>query len=359
MAAVAAAAATTDAAASSLLKLSPFRFPNTLLSSSSLRLLSFHHFASVPLSVSHCHHPLSPLTPLPSFPRAKKALAVDGAEENAAVTTVVDEKLEDGADDGVPEEVKAPVRRPCELYVCNLPRSCDISKLLDLFKPYGTVHSVEVVALNFVYWFPSRFLPILSSISFCCLRLFFTDFYNSLFFLLWNHTVFQYALIGSHLKYELFQVSRDAETSLSRGCGYVTMSSIQEAKAAMAALDGSDLGGRELRVKFSADLSSRRKNMEALNTTPKKNMVFESPHKVYVGNLAWSVRPEDLREYFSQFGNIVSARVLYDRKGGRNRVYGFLSFTSSDELRAALETSGTEFNGRTLVVREVINREEI
>lgn len=81
--------------------------------------------------------------------------------------------------------------------------------------------------------------------------------------------------------------------------------------------------------------------MEALNTTPKRNMVFESPHKVYVGNLAWSVRPEDLREYFSRFGNVVSARVLYDRKGGRNRVYGFLSFTSSDELRAALETSGS------------------
>ncbi|RWW32897.1 hypothetical protein GW17_00002409 [Ensete ventricosum] len=166
--------------------------------------------------------------------------------------------------------------------------------------------------------------------------------------------------MGSHLKYELFQVSRDAETSLSRGCGYVTMSSIQEAKAAMLALDGSDLGGRELRVKFSADVSSRRNNMKALNTTPKKNMVFESPHKVYVGNLAWSVRPEDLREYFSQFGNVVSTRVLYDRKGGRNRVYGFLSFTSSDELRAALETSGSVvFNGRTLVIREVINREEV
>ncbi|RWW32896.1 hypothetical protein GW17_00002408 [Ensete ventricosum] len=169
----AAAAVTTGAASSSLLRL-PLRFPNRLLSSSSssssLRLPSFHLLASVPVSVSHCHHPLSPLAPLPSFHRAKKALAVDGAEENAAVTTVVDEKLEDGADDGVPEEVNAPVRRPCELYVCNLPRSCDISKLLDLFKPYGTVHSVEVLALNFVYWFPSRFSPFLSSISFCCLR---------------------------------------------------------------------------------------------------------------------------------------------------------------------------------------------
>ncbi|RRT66419.1 hypothetical protein B296_00014056 [Ensete ventricosum] len=166
----AAAAVTTGAASSSLLRLSLLRFPNRLLSSSSLRLPSFHLLASVPVSVSHCHHPLSPIAPLPSFHRAKKALAVDGAEENAAVTTVVDEKLEDGADDGVPEEVNAPVRRPCELYVCNLPRSCDISKLLDLFKPYGTVHSVEVLALNFVYWFPSRFSPFLSSISFCCLR---------------------------------------------------------------------------------------------------------------------------------------------------------------------------------------------
>lgn len=34
--------------------------------------------------------------------------------------------------------------RPCELYVCNLPRSCDISELAEMFKPFGTVISVEV-----------------------------------------------------------------------------------------------------------------------------------------------------------------------------------------------------------------------
>ncbi|ONK67902.1 uncharacterized protein A4U43_C05F4980 [Asparagus officinalis] len=43
-----------------------------------------------------------------------------------------------------PEEgYKKELAKPCELYVCNLPRSCDISELLDLFKPYGSVHSVE------------------------------------------------------------------------------------------------------------------------------------------------------------------------------------------------------------------------
>lgn len=41
--------------------------------------------------------------------------------------------------------------RPCELYVCNLPRSCDISELLEMFKPFGTVLSVEVTLWSLDY----------------------------------------------------------------------------------------------------------------------------------------------------------------------------------------------------------------
>lgn len=216
------------------------------------------------------------------------------AEEEEKVL-VGNEKKGDGEEEGISEEPK-PWVRPCELYVCNLPRSCDVSQLLELFKPYGTVYAVEV--------------------------------------------------------------SRDPATGLSRGSGFVTMSSIQEAKTAIAALDGSDLGGREMRVQYSADMASGRRNIEALNTAPKKDIVFETPYKAYIGNLSWSVKPEDLREHFSQFGTVVSTRVLYDRKGGKNRVYGFLSFSSADELKAALEQSGSEFRGRTLLVREVLNRSE-
>ena len=86
-----------------------------------------------------------------------------------------------------------------------------------------------------------------------------------------------------------------------------------------------------------------RKNTEALTSAPKLGIIFESPHKAYVGNLAWSVRPEDLREHFSQFGTIVSVRVLYDRKGGKNRVYGFISFSSAEELEAAIGASGSVY----------------
>lgn len=102
-----------------------------------------------------------------------------------------------------------------------------------------------------------------------------------------------------------------------------------------------DLGGREIRVKFSADMVPGRKNTEAVTSAPKLGIIFESPHKAYVGNLAWSVRPEDLREHFSQYGTVVSARVLYDRKGGKNRVYGFLSFSNAEELKAAIGASGS------------------
>lgn len=135
------------------------------------------------------------------------------------------------------------------------------------------------------------------------------------------------------------------------------MSSVPEARSAIRALDGSDLDGREIRVKFSADMVPGRKSTEVLTSAPKLGLIFESPHKAYVGNLAWSVRPEDLRAHFTQFGTVVSARVLYDRKGGKSRVYGFISFSSAEELKAAVAATGTEFRGRELLVREVVNRE--
>lgn len=92
---------------------------------------------------------------------------------------------------------------------------------------------------------------------------------------------------------------------------------------------------------FAVDVDNKRRNVDALNSTPKKDLIFESPYKLYAGNLTWSMKPEELRNLFSQFGSVVSARVLQDRKSGNNRVYGFLSFSSPAELEAAMALNGT------------------
>lgn len=101
-----------------------------------------------------------------------------------------------------------------------------------------------------------------------------------------------------------------------------------------------DVGGREMRVRFSTDMNFRRRNSEALNSAPMRNLIFESPYKLYVGNLAWAIKPEDLRNHFSQFGTVVSARVVHDRKAGKHRAYGFLSFSSAAECEAAMSLNG-------------------
>lgn len=54
----------------------------------------------------------------------------------------------DGGDDVVSDPETKRLPRPCELYVCNLPRSYDIPELAQMFKPFGTVFSIEVLFLS-------------------------------------------------------------------------------------------------------------------------------------------------------------------------------------------------------------------
>jgi RNA recognition motif-containing protein len=101
------------------------------------------------------------------------------------------------------------------------------------------------------------------------------------------------------------------------------------------------MDGREVFVKLASHVIANRKNVKLPHITPMKGHIFESPHKIYVGNLAWFIQPQDLRELFTQCGTVVSTRLLTDRKGGRNRVYGFLSFSSAEELESALKLNKT------------------
>ena len=82
-------------------------------------------------------------------------------------------------------------------------------------------------------------------------------------------------------------------------------------------------------------------------------------NKLYVGNLAYSVRDESLQESFGQFGTVTSAKVMMDRETGRSKGFGFVEMSSDPEAQAAINgMNGQPLEGRPLVVNEARPREE-
>ncbi|WKB51221.1 RNA recognition motif domain-containing protein [Eleftheria terrae] len=82
-------------------------------------------------------------------------------------------------------------------------------------------------------------------------------------------------------------------------------------------------------------------------------------NKLYVGNLAYSIRDEDLNEAFSQFGAVSSAKVMMDRDTGRSKGFGFVEMGSDAEAQSAINgMNGQALAGRAIVVNEARPREE-
>ena len=76
-------------------------------------------------------------------------------------------------------------------------------------------------------------------------------------------------------------------------------------------------------------------------------------NKLYVGNLPYSVRDNDLEQSFGQFGAVTSAKVMMERDTGRSKGFGFVEMGSDAEAQAAIAgMNGTPLGGRNLVVNE-------
>ena len=76
-------------------------------------------------------------------------------------------------------------------------------------------------------------------------------------------------------------------------------------------------------------------------------------NKLYVGNLPYSVRDEDLQQSFGQFGAVTSAKVMMERETGRSKGFGFVEMASDAEAQAAITgMNGQPLGGRSVVVNE-------
>ena len=74
---------------------------------------------------------------------------------------------------------------------------------------------------------------------------------------------------------------------------------------------------------------------------------------IYVGNLSFEVKEDDLRQAFEAYGKVESATIIMDKFSGESRGFGFVEMASKDEATAAIaEMNGKDLKGRALNVNE-------
>lgn len=82
-------------------------------------------------------------------------------------------------------------------------------------------------------------------------------------------------------------------------------------------------------------------------------------NKLFVGNLPYTVNDGDLQQNFSEYGNVVSAKVMTDRETGRSKGFGFIEMGTDEEAQAAIEAlNGMSVNGRAITVNVARPKED-
>lgn len=81
--------------------------------------------------------------------------------------------------------------------------------------------------------------------------------------------------------------------------------------------------------------------------------------KLFVGGLPYSVTSEELKNTFTNFGEVASATVITDKFSGQSKGFGFVEMTNDDEAQTAIkELDGSELGGRKIAVSVARPREE-
>ncbi|GJN28721.1 hypothetical protein PR202_gb16878 [Eleusine coracana subsp. coracana] len=166
-------------------------------------------------------------------------------------------------------------------------------------------------------------------------------------------------MFAEHGTVERAEVMYDKYTNRSRRFGFVTMSSAEEANAAIEALNGTadpnmcvldmyqEVEGRKIKVNVTESFLP---NID--RSAPEPEPVFvDSQYKVYVGNLAKTVTTEVLKNFFSEKGQILSATVSRVPGTSKSKGYGFVTFSSEEEVEAAVATfNNAELEGQPIRV---------
>lgn len=74
---------------------------------------------------------------------------------------------------------------------------------------------------------------------------------------------------------------------------------------------------------------------------------------IYVGNLSWNLKDQDLSNLFASHGEVSSAKIVTDKFTNRSKGFGFVEMPNDDQAQAAITAlNGSEVDGRNIVVNE-------
>ncbi len=74
---------------------------------------------------------------------------------------------------------------------------------------------------------------------------------------------------------------------------------------------------------------------------------------IYVGNLSWNLKDQDLSNLFASYGEVSSAKIVNDKFTNRSKGFGFVEMPNDDQAQAAIAAlNGSEVDGRNIVVNE-------
>ncbi|PIN02229.1 hypothetical protein CDL12_25257 [Handroanthus impetiginosus] len=127
----------------------------------------------------------------------------------------------------------------------------------------------------------------------------------------------------------------DKYSGRSRRFAFVTMKTVEDANAAIENLNGTEIGGREIKVNITE------KPLDSIDLSllqAEESQFVDSPHKVYVGNLAKTVTMDMLKDFFAKKGKVLSAKVSRVPGTSKSSGYGFVSFSSEEDVEAAISS---------------------
>jgi len=141
----------------------------------------------------------------------------------------------------------------------------------------------------------------------------------------------------------------DRETGRSKGFGYVEFTNAADAAKAHDAMKGTEIDGRLCNVDYASSNRKEGGQKERFQARAKTfgDQTSEPSDTLFVGNLSFDAGQETVSEAFGEYGTVISVRLPTDRETGQMKGFGYVTFSTVDEAKSALEAmQGANIGGR-------------